>query len=153
VTKRAVLEVERGGFLISTDPQRLDLDAIERLLRGSYWAVGRSSDLIERSLQDSLAFGLYEASTGRQIGLTRVVTDYATFAWLCDVVIEPAFRRRGFGVWMMEVALAHPNLSDVRRWLLATLDAHGLYRRFGFTPLARPQRWMERMQSKNDCTQ
>jgi GNAT superfamily N-acetyltransferase len=153
VARDELLETTRDGFVVSTDPNRLDLDAVERFLRASYWAADRPRELIERSLRDSLCFGLYEAGTGRQIGLTRIVTDYATFAWLCDVFIEPQFRGRKLGAWMMEVALAHPCLRSVGRWLLATLDAHDLYRRYDFTPLARPQRWMERTLSKSDCTQ
>ncbi len=144
--------IERDGFLISTDPTRLDFDAIERLLRTSYWAPERSRDAIAHSLQNSLCFGLYETRTGRQIGLTRVVTDYATFAWLCDVILEDEYRGKGLGTWLMETALADPRVRDVGRWILATRDAHHLYQRFGFTPMARPERWMERICSKNDCT-
>jgi GNAT superfamily N-acetyltransferase len=146
-------EAARDGFEVSTDPNRLDLDTVERFLRASYWAPDRPRDLIERALRESLCFGLYEAGTARQIGLVRVVTDYATFAWLCDVFIEPQFRGRGLGAWMMEVTLAHPSLRGLARWLLATLDAHDLYERYGFTPLARPQGWMERTQPANRSSQ
>jgi N-acetylglutamate synthase-like GNAT family acetyltransferase len=144
---------ERDGFLISTDPRRLDLDAIERLLRGSYWAAGRSRESIEHSVQHSRCFGLYDTRANRQIGLARVVTDFATFAWLCDVIVEEQYRGKGLGTWMLESVLSDPRLRDVTRWILATLDAHALYERLGFTPMARPDRWMERIQSKSDCTQ
>ncbi|MGC1381422.1 MAG: GNAT family N-acetyltransferase [Candidatus Baltobacteraceae bacterium] len=147
------MNVERDGFLISTEPARLDLDAVERLLRGSYWAAERSRNSIERSVRHALCFGLYEIASGRQIGLTRVVTDYVTFAWICDVVIEEKYRGKGLGTWMMESLFSCPEIRDVGRWILATRDAHGLYERYGFTPMARPDRWMERIRSKTDCTQ
>jgi GNAT superfamily N-acetyltransferase len=149
----AIDDVERDGFLISADPSRLDFDAIERLLRSSYWASDRSRASIERSIRNSLCFGLYDARSGRQIGLTRVVTDYSTFAWLCDVIVEREYRGRGLGKWMMETVFSNPDLGEIARWMLATLDAKELYERYGFTPFARPDRWMERMRSKNDCTQ
>jgi GNAT superfamily N-acetyltransferase len=94
-------------------------------------------------VRNSRCFGLYDVSNGRQIGLTRVVTDYATFAWICDVIVEEAYRGSRLGVWMMETVLADPQLSGVRRWTLATRDAHELYARFGFNPLAHPGNWME----------
>jgi predicted N-acetyltransferase YhbS len=134
----------RDGFFISTDPARLDLDAIERLLRSTYWASERSRVSIELGVKNSLCFGLYDEHSGRQIGLTRVVTDYSTFAWLCDVIVQEEHRGKGLGKWMMEVVLADPNLSHVGRWILATSDAHRLYERFGFTPMAHADCWMER---------
>jgi GNAT superfamily N-acetyltransferase len=136
---------QRDDFIISTDPARLDLDAIERLLRGSYWASERSRASTELALKNSLCFGLYEVRGGRQIGLTRVVTDNATFAWLCDVIVEEKHRGKGLGKWMMEVVLADPRLCHVSRWILATSDAHRLYERYGFTPIAHADRWMERL--------
>jgi GNAT superfamily N-acetyltransferase len=146
-------EVEREGFLISTDPARLDLDAIERLLRSSYWAADRPRDAIECAVRNSLCFGLYDLQNGRQIGFTRAVTDYATFAWLCDVIVDEAYRSRGLGKWMMETIFSDPALGSIGRWILATLDAEKLYARYGFSSLARAERWMERILSKNDCTQ
>lgn len=137
-------EVVRDGFLISTDPARLDLDAIERLLRSAYWAATRSRESIERGIQNSLCFGLYEMQSGRQIGLTRVVTDFATFAWLCDVIVEEEHRGNGLGRWMMETVFSNPGVRDVSRWILATRDAFALYEPHGFVPLAHPGRWMER---------
>jgi GNAT superfamily N-acetyltransferase len=145
VTAHKRLEVERDGFLVSTDPKRLDIDAIERLLRGSYWAAERPRDVIERSLRNSLCLGLYDTRSGRQIGFMRVATDYATFAWLCDAIVEDRYRRRGLGSWMMQIVLSHPGVRDLARWLLATRDAHDLYGRFGFTAMSHPQRWMQRV--------
>jgi GNAT superfamily N-acetyltransferase len=136
---------QRDDFIISTDPARLDLDAIDRLLRGSYWASERSGASTELALKNSLCFGLYEVRSGRQIGLSRVVTDYSTFAWLCDVIVEAEHRGKGLGKWMMEVVLADPRLCHVSRWILATSDAHSLYERYGFTRMAHAERWMERV--------
>lgn len=145
------MELRRDGFTVSTDPARLDLDAIERLIRSSYWAAERPRDAIEASLKNSLCYGLYDGE--RQIGLMRVVTDYATFAWLCDVIVEPEHRGKGLGRWMLQAVLDAPETATVTRWILATLDAHSLYTDYGFTPLAKPERWMEKIASKNDCTQ
>jgi GNAT superfamily N-acetyltransferase len=134
-------EVRHEGFIISTDPSRLDLDTICSFLSRSYWAHDRARETTRRAVEHSLCFGLYEGK--RQIGLARVVTDYATFAWLADVFVDEEFRGRGLGKWLVETALSHPDLRNVPRWLLATRDAHGLYRRFGFTTLAAPERRME----------
>ena len=135
---------QRDGFTISTDQTKLDLDLIHRWLsEESYWAKGRSRELVARSLQNSLSFGLYQA--GAQVGFARVVTDYATFAWLADVFIIPEYRGRGLSKWLVEVIISHPQLQGFRRWVLATRDAHDLYRRFGFEPLPQPERWMERL--------
>jgi GNAT superfamily N-acetyltransferase len=136
---------QRDGFFISTDPARLDLDAIERLLRSAYWASERCRASTELAVKNSLCFGLYDAQSRRQIGLTRVVTDFSTFAWLCDVIIEEQHRGKGLGKWMMEVVLADPRVCHVSRWILATSDAHHLYERYGFTPMAHAGRWMERL--------
>ena len=133
----------RGEFEISTERARLDFDVLHDFLsRHSYWARGRSLDLIKRSIEHSLPFGLYK--DGQQIGFARVVTDYATFAWLADVFVLEAHRGRGLSKWLMEVIISHPELQGFRRWVLATKDAHELYRRFGFQELRRPERWMER---------
>jgi len=136
-----LFEVARDGLLVSTDPARLDLDAVHGWLARSYWAAGIPRELVVRSLEHSLAFGLYEA--GRQVGFARVITDGATFAYVCDVYVADERRRGGLGTWLMECVRAHPSLQGVRRWLLVTRDAHGLYRRAGFAPLARPEGWME----------
>ena len=137
--------IEHDGFLITADPTRLDLDFIYGVLGNSYWAAGRSRESTERAVANSLCFGIYEERSRRQVGLARVVTDYETFAWLCDVVLDPSYRGRGLGKRMLEVVFSDPRLQPVRRWLLATLDALGLYNRYGFTPMARPERWMERV--------
>jgi len=135
-------EVERDGLLVSTDPARLDLSAVHGWLSRSYWAAGIPRETVARSLAGSLCFGLYEGR--RQIGLARVITDGATFAYICDVVVDDARRRGGLGTWLMECVHRHPSLQGLRRWLLVTRDAHGLYRRVGYTPLTRPEGWMER---------
>ena len=132
----------RGDFLISTDPALLDLALIHDFLANrSYWATGRPLDVVRRAVENSLCFGLYEGS--RQVGLARVVTDRATFAWLCDVFVLEEYRGRGLSKWLIECVMGYPDLQGLRRVLLATRDAHNLYRRFGFTPLADPGRFME----------
>ncbi len=136
-----ISETRRENLLISNDPARLDLAAITDMLSRTYWSQGRSAQKISRALEHSLAFGVY--ADGRQIGLGRVITDYATFAYLCDVVIHEAYRGMGIGKWLIETIQAHPDLQGLRRWMLATRDAHGLYRQYGFTPLKEPERWME----------
>lgn len=140
-----VLEWHRGEYSISTDPARLDLETIHRFLDSSYWAAGRPLEVIRRSIENSLPFGVYAGA--RQVGFARVITDYATFAWLADVFVLEEFRGQGLGKWLVEVILSHPDLQGFRRWVLATKDAHELYRRFGFEALKRPERWMERADS------
>ena len=136
-------EWNRGNYVISTVNARLDLDLIHDFLsNSSYWAVGRSFETVQRSIEHSLCFGLYEHQ--KQVGFARVVTDYATFAWVADVFVVESARGQGLGTWLVEVILAHPKLQGFRRWSLATKDAHAIYRKFGFTQLKRPERWMER---------
>jgi GNAT superfamily N-acetyltransferase len=138
-----IMEERRGVYSISTDRSRLDLDMIHDFLSNtSYWAVGRTFETVRRSIENSLAFGLYENE--KQIGFARVVTDYATFAWMADVFVLEAARGKGLGTWLIEVILSHPELQGFRRWTLATKDAHEIYRKFGFSELKRPERWMER---------
>ncbi len=137
------IEVQRDRFLISTDPDRLKLDAVIDMLSRAYWAQGRTPEIIARTMRNSLVFGIYDGE--RQVGLARVVSDYATFAWLCDVFIHEDYRGQGLGKWLMETIQAHPDLQGLRRWLLITRDAHGLYRQFGFTSLEAPDRWMEKL--------
>ena len=140
-------EWARGDYQISTDKTRFDLNLIHDFLNNeSYWATGRSLETIKRSIEHSLSFGIYKGE--RQVGFARVVTDYATFGWLADVFILEEFRGEGLSKWLMEVILAHPDLQGFRRWTLATKDAHELYRKFGFTELKRPERWMERRDPK-----
>ena len=134
---------QRGEFSISTDRQRLDREMIHDFLsRQSYWAKGRELEVVNRGIDNSLSFGIYRGE--QQIGFARVVTDYATFAWLADVFVLEEYRGQGLGKWLIEVILAHPQLQGFRRWALATKDAHELYRSFGFNELMRPERWMER---------
>lgn len=127
---------------ISTDRDRLDVDVIHRFLaEQSYWARGRSREVVERTIRHSLCFGVYLGP--RQVGYARVVTDFATFAWLADVFILDEFRGRGYGKALVQAVLEHPELQGLRRFLLATKDAHTLYGQYGFTPVP-PDRFMER---------
>lgn len=136
-------EWRRGDYSISTETARLDWDVIHGYISGeSYWGKGRSMERIRRSVENSLPFGIYKGD--RQVGFARVVTDYATFAWIADVFVLEEFRGQGLSKWLMEVMLSHPELQGFRRWVLATKDAHGLYRQFGFKELLKPERWMER---------
>jgi GNAT superfamily N-acetyltransferase len=137
-----VVEYKREQFVISTDAERLDLDVIHRFLTNSYWANGIPREVVERSIQNSLVFGLFDGNT--QIGFARVITDLATFAYIGDVFVLDAYRGRGLGKWMMECIEQHPSLQGLRRWSLVTRDAHGLYARCGFIPLKKPENWMER---------
>ena len=137
---------QRDGFEISLDPARLQIDAIADALARSYWATHRPREVIVRSLEHSRAYGLYDGD--RQIGLARVITDKATFAYLCDVYVLDEYRGRGLGKWLIDVVTHDPALAGLRRWLLATRDAHGLYRHSGFTELKTPELWMERFESK-----
>jgi len=121
------------GYEISTDPARLDIAAMHAYLTRSYWSPGIPRDVVERAARNSLCFGLYEKSTGRQVGLTRVVTDHATFAYLCDVYVLEEHQGRGLGKLMMRAVMAHPALAGARRAMLGTRDAHGLYARYGFS--------------------
>lgn len=137
-------EWRRDPFLISTDKTRLDLGVIHGYLSAcSYWARGVPAGVVRRSVENSLAFGVYDDGV-RQAGFARVITDYATFAYLADVFILAEYQGRGLGTWLVETIIAHPDLQGLRRWLLATADAHGLYEKVGFAPIARPERCMER---------
>jgi N-acetylglutamate synthase-like GNAT family acetyltransferase len=131
-------------YEISTDRARLDVALIHRWLsEESYWAKGVPRDVVERSIENAICFGIFDANGG-QVGFARVITDKATFAYLADVFVLEAHRGKGLSKTLMAEILAHPELQDLRRWLLATWDAHGLYAQFGFTPLDRPERIMER---------
>jgi GNAT superfamily N-acetyltransferase len=131
----------KGGFEISTDPERIDLAVVHGFLTASYWAQGIPVETVQRSIENSICFGVYHGS--RQVGFARIISDQATFAYLADVFILPSHRGRGLSRWLMECIMAHPGLQGLRRWMLATRDAHGLYAKFGFTPLQKPGRWME----------
>ena len=136
-------DLHRDGFCLSFDTTRLDTGAIHAFLSESYWARNRSRETVDRALANSLCIGLYEGE--RQIGFARAVTDRATFAYLADVYVLQAFRGRGLGRWMVGALLEHPDLAGLRRWLLMTQDAHGLYERLGFRRLERPGDCMERL--------
>lgn len=136
-----IITYEKDGFYITTDFNRLDIDRVCQLLSKSYWANSRTKDVIIKSLENSLCFALFHKDT--QIGLVRVVTDYATFAYLCDVIIEEDYRHNGLGSWFLECVIKYPELKSLRRWLLATRDAHEFYRKFEFDNLSNPERFME----------
>jgi GNAT superfamily N-acetyltransferase len=133
---------------VSTDPARLDMDCIYDFLQTSYWAHGRQRSVIERAIRHSLCFGAYLDQ--RQVGFARVVSDRAVFAYLMDVFVLPDFRGRGISKTMMRAVLQHPDLQNLRVFLLATRDAHGLYEQFGFRPLAEPDRWMAIQDAASD---
>ncbi len=136
-------EWQQGEYQISTACARLDLAVIHNYLSTqSYWAIGRSLETVQRSIENSLAFGIFKGD--EQVGFARVVTDYATFAWIADVFVLEQFRGQGLSKWLMSIIISHPELQGFRRWVLATKDAHELYRQFGFTDLLLPERWMER---------
>ena len=156
-TEPEITESRRDGFLISTDPARLDLDMIHRFLTHSYWARGIPREVVARSIEHSLCFGIYdegrarlprpasEAGGGAPLaGFARVISDFATFAYLGDVFVMDAYRGRGLGRWLMESIVDHPRLEGLRRWMLVTRDAHGLYSKFGFRPVKAPENYMER---------
>jgi GNAT superfamily N-acetyltransferase len=136
-----VSEAHRDGYTVSTDPARLDLAAVHQFLSTSYWAPGLPFDVLARAVAGSFCFGLYRGT--EQAGFARVVTDRATFAYLCDVFVLEAHRGRGLSKWLMEVIVAHPDLQGLRRFMLVTRDAHGLYERFGFRPPTRPEGHLE----------
>ena len=137
------MEVTKDGFEISTDKSRLQFDVIQRFLEEeSYWAANRTPQQTLTAIENSICFGLYHVE--RQIGFGRVVSDLATFAYLGDIFVIPEFRGRGLSKWLMETIVSHPDLQGLRRWVLATRDAHGLYEQYGFGPLRFPDRWMEK---------
>jgi GNAT superfamily N-acetyltransferase len=135
-------EWKRGEYSISSDPERLDLAVVHDFLTNSYWAKGISEELVRRSVEHSLCFGVYHDKT--QVGFARVITDRATFAYLADVFIVERHRGRGLGKWLVETIVTHPELSGLRRWILVTRDAHDLYRQCGFMTLRNPEGFMER---------
>lgn len=137
-----VMEIWFDDVLISTDPARLDLDAICDMLSRAYWAEGRTREMIARSLENSLVFGVYLA--GRQVGMGRVISDFTIFAYLCDVFIQEEYRGRGLSKKLMHTILSHPDLQGLRKMILVTMDAHGLYAQFGFEPLAKAEMMMEK---------
>jgi GNAT superfamily N-acetyltransferase len=133
----------KKGFNISTDKSLLDFEMIYKYLsEDSYWAKGIPAERLKKAIENSFCFGVYQQN--KQVGLARVVTDKASFAYICDVFVLPEHRGLGLSKWLIQTITEHPELQGLRRWSLATADAHGLYSQFGFTPLSRPENWMEK---------
>lgn len=130
----------RGAYTLSTDRERLDLDVIHGFLAGSYWTPNIPRELVERQVANAMPIGLYHE--GRQVGFARLVTDMASFAYLADVFVLEPHQGQGLARWMVQAFLDHPELQTVRRWLLSTADAHGVYAKLGFGPLPEPERYM-----------
>lgn len=136
------MEWQNGEFIISTNRNLLQVEAIQKFLtEESYWAQNRTLEQTRRAIENSICFGVYRGE--KQIGFARVVSDCATFAYIGDVFVLDEFRGKGLSKWLMETMLAHPDLQNLRRWILATKDAHGLYEKYGFHNLNFPERWME----------
>lgn len=136
------INIDFNGFTISTDKSKLDIDAIHEFLSTkAYWCLSIPKTTVENAIQNSLCFGVYQDQ--KQIGLARVITDFSTIAYLGDVYILEEYRGNGLSKWLMETIMQHPNLQGLRRWILLTGDAHGLYRQFGWTAIADPTLWME----------
>jgi GNAT superfamily N-acetyltransferase len=137
-------EYRRDGYTVSTDPERIDLSVVHGYLARSYWATGIPVALVRKAIENSLCFGIYDEGNAEQVGFARVISDYATYAYLADVFILEEHRGRGLSKWLMECILAHPELQLPRTFFLATKDAHGLYSQFGFIPVEAPERYMVR---------
>ncbi len=138
------MEWHHDGYVVSDDRARVDERAVHAYLERSYWAAQIPFETVRKSLDQSLCFGLY-APDGAQVGFSRVITDRATFAYLCDVYVLEEHRGRGLSKFLMRCVSKHPELQGLRRFMLATADAHGLYAQFGFTPPSRPERLMEKL--------
>ena len=136
----------QGDYEISTDPARINLALVHEFLTNSYWAKGIPLETVQLSIENSIPFGIYFGQD--QVGFARIISDLATFAYLADVFILPSYRGRGLSRWLMECIISHPDLQGLRRWMLVTQDAHGLYAKFGFTAVSNPERWMERYDSE-----
>jgi len=141
----AVHEYKKESFLISTSKQKLKPSTIHKFLTESYWSKGISIEKVNRSIKNSLCFGVYCGKL--QIGFARVITDYTLFAYLADVFILPEYRGRGLSKWLMKCIVEHPDLKQIRTIMLATRDAHGLYKKFGFEPLEEPEKYMKKKNS------
>jgi GNAT superfamily N-acetyltransferase len=135
--------LDLGDFEVSTDTSRIGLDRVEALIRQSYWAAERPRDQIELALRSSIPFGAYRKSDGLQVGFCRVLTDYVSFGWVADVIVDEAYRGYGIGKAIIQAVVDQPELGRLPL-ALSTADAHGLYQQFGFTQLPRPQQWMLR---------
>jgi GNAT superfamily N-acetyltransferase len=146
VDSETVVEYQRGEFTISTSRERMSLDVIHGFLTNCYWARGIPREVVARSIEHALCFGVY-AANGEQVGFARVISDFATIAYIGDVFVLETHRGRGLGKWLMQCITGHPALQNLRRWILTTRDAHGLYSQVGFTPVKFPERYMERHQA------
>lgn len=136
------IAVEKDQFLISTDKRKLDIDSIHEFLSTkAYWSLNIPKETVRKSIENSLCFGLYDGE--KQVGFARVISDFATIAYLGDVYVLEEYRGHGLSKWLMETVMSHPQLQGLRRWILLTGDAHGLYRKFGWTDIADPSLWME----------
>ena len=142
-------ETRRENFLISTDKKKLDIDCIYDFLSESYWAKGRPREVVTRSLENSLCFGVYDAEKDIQVGFARVVSDNATFAYIADLFIIEGYRKNGLSKFLMQTIMEHPELQILGKWMLGTKDAHSLYEKFGFGPLPRPERLMMKKNFNN----
>ncbi len=131
-----------AGYELSFDPARIDVELVWKTLASLYWSPGVRREVVEKALANSIVVGAF-AATGEQVGYTRAVTDRATFAWVCDVFVLEGHRGRGLARCMVRALHGHPDLQTLRRWLLATADAHAIYESCGYRALARPERWME----------
>jgi len=130
-------------YHISTDKELLDIPMIHQYLsKESYWSKGIPQEVVRRSIENSLCFGVYMGK--QQVGFARIISDFATYAYLADVFILPEHRGKGLSKKLVETIVEYPELQGLRRWVLATADAHGLYARYGFTPMSKPERWMEK---------
>ena len=135
---------KKNGFEISTDQKRVNFDFVHQELTKSYWSPGISKEMVVKAAQNSIIFGVYRETDGTQVGYARLITDQTTFAYLADVFIAEDERGKSLGTWLNECIIAHPELQNLRRWMLATRDAHALYQKFGWKALESPQRLMER---------
>jgi GNAT superfamily N-acetyltransferase len=137
-----IVEHRRGEFVVSTDPARLDLAVIHGFLTSCYWSKGVPREVVARANEHSLCFGVYDG-THAQVGFARVISDFATIAYVGDVFVLETSRGLGLGKWLMECVTKHPALQNLRRWILTTRDAHALYSQVGFSPVKSPERYME----------
>ena len=134
------MEWFKDDFMITTDKQKIDVAYVHGFLRQSYWAKNVPLPVVQQSIKGSLCFAIWHQQ--KQVGFARVITDEATFAYLADVFIDEQYRGRGLSKWLVQTILGYPSLQGLRRFMLATRDAHGLYSQFGFEPLSQPDRWM-----------
>jgi len=138
-----IINFSKDNYLITTDRNKIDINAVCSFLAKSYWASNRKKETILTSIENSLCFSLFRED--KQIGIARVITDCATFAYLCDVYIDQSYRGKGLGHWLMECILSHPSLRNIGRFCLVTKDAHDFYRNHGFSELKHVEKYMEKL--------